>query len=429
MDVLTTASGLHIDFLDDIAAVRPVCVFQQFSLKEETFVSNEITKLLHKGVISVSKHEINEFISPIFLVPKDDDSFRMILNLRALNENMPYIHFKMDTFASVVNLLRPGCFMCSVDIKDAYYTVPISQNHKKYLKFKFKGTLYNFNCLPNGLSSGPRKFTKLLKPALAYLRNRGFIIVAYIDDIMIIDESYEKCRMALIETIKLFDDLGFVINAQKSSFIPCKCLKYLGFCIDTEHMITYLPESKKTKIKASCISLIQCESPTIREVARVIGSIVTTFPAVKFGPLYYRALGNDKSSALKCSSGNFDAVMNLSLQSKNELSWWIQNIDKSQNDISLSNPDVLLKTDASGFGWGAVFNERKTHGFWSEKEKQLSINVLELKAVLFGLMSLIDGRDCHIKVLTDNMTAVFSINKMGTSHSFDCNKVVHEIWE
>ena len=380
MDVLTTVSGLHIDFLDDIAAVRPVCVFQQFSLKEETFVSNEITKLLHKGVLSVSKHEINEFISPIFLVPKDDDSFRMILNLRALNENMPYIHFKMDTFANVVNLLRPGCFMCSVDIKDAYYTVPISQNHKKYLKFKFKGTLCNFNCPLNGLSSGPRKFTKLLKPALAYLRNRGFIIVAYIDDIMIIDESYERCRMALIATIKLFNDLGFVINAQKSSFIPCKCLKYLGFCIDTEHMITYLPESKKTKIKASCISLIQCESPTIREVARVIGSIVSTFPAVKFGPLYYRALEYDKSSALKCSS----------VQSKNELSWWIQNIDKSQNDISLSNPDVLLKTDASGFGWGAVFNERKTHGFWSEKEKQLSINVLELKGQIKAKYFFID---------------------------------------
>ena len=223
---------------------------------------------------------------------------------------------------------------------------------------------------------------------------------------------------------KLFDDLGFVINAQKSSFIPCKCLKYLGFCIDAEQMITCLPESKKTKIKAFCHSLMQCDSPTIREVAKVIGSIVSTFPAVKFGPLYYRGLESDKSSA-----GNFDAVMHLSLQSKNELSWWIHNIDKSQNDISFSNPDILLTTDASGVGWGAVFNGRKTHGFWSEKEGQFSINALELKAVLFGLMSLIHRRDCHIKVLTDNMTAVFSINKMGTPHSLDCNKVVHEIWD
>ena len=117
---MTTVSGLHLDFLDDIAAVRPGNVFQQFSPKEKTFVSNEITKLLNKGVIIFSKHEINEFISPIFLVRKDNDSFRLILNLRALNENMPYIHFKMDTFASVVNLLRPGCFMCSVDSEDAY---------------------------------------------------------------------------------------------------------------------------------------------------------------------------------------------------------------------------------------------------------------------------------------------------------------------
>lgn len=138
-------------------------------------------------------------------------------------------------------------------------------------------------------------------------------------------------------------------------------------------MIAYLPESKKTKIKDACNSLLRHESPTIREVARVIGSVVSTFPAVKFGPLYYRALENDKSSALKYSSGNFDAVMHLSLESKEELSWWIDNVDQSQNDISLSNRDVLLTTDASGQGWGAVFYERKTHGFWSKAEKSFPL--------------------------------------------------------
>ena len=57
--------------------------------------------------------------------------------------------------------------MTKVDIKDAYYSVPINVMHQKFLKCAYGGKLYQFTCLPNGLCSGPRKFTKLLKPSLA----------------------------------------------------------------------------------------------------------------------------------------------------------------------------------------------------------------------------------------------------------------------
>ena len=57
--------------------------------------------------------------------------------------------------------------------------------------------------------------TKLLKPALAFLRNQGSIVSAYIDDIIIIDESYDACIKATVETIKLLDFLGFVIHPKK----------------------------------------------------------------------------------------------------------------------------------------------------------------------------------------------------------------------
>ena len=69
--------------------------------------------------------------------------------------------------------------MASVDIKDAYYSVPIAAEDQKFLKFMFEGQLYQFTCLPNGLFPGPRKFTKLLKPPLATLREAGHILGAY----------------------------------------------------------------------------------------------------------------------------------------------------------------------------------------------------------------------------------------------------------
>lgn len=42
----------------------------------------------------------------------------------------------MDTLQSVISLMTPNCFMASIDLKDAYYSVPIAVAHQKYLKFE-----------------------------------------------------------------------------------------------------------------------------------------------------------------------------------------------------------------------------------------------------------------------------------------------------
>ena len=111
-------------------------------------MNEEIEKLLKKGVIKEPTHETGEFISPIFLLPKSPDSYRLILNLKKLNEHMPYTHFKMETINSILTIITPNCYMAKLDIKDAYYSILILEEHQKYLKFLFGGKLYQFTCLP-----------------------------------------------------------------------------------------------------------------------------------------------------------------------------------------------------------------------------------------------------------------------------------------
>ena len=53
--------------------------------------------------------------------------------------------------------------------------------------------IQSFWSLPNDLSPGPRKFTKLTKPPLAMLRMQGYTVARYIDDIIAIDQSFEEC--------------------------------------------------------------------------------------------------------------------------------------------------------------------------------------------------------------------------------------------
>ena len=133
----------------------------KFNEGEKSIVKEEIRKLALKGVVEPASHENDEIISNVFLRKKPDGSHRLILNLKDFNSFVKYQKFKMDILNTILNLMSENCFMASVDLKDAYHSIPVAKEHRKYLRFIFKGQLYQFTCLPNGLSSCPRKFTSV----------------------------------------------------------------------------------------------------------------------------------------------------------------------------------------------------------------------------------------------------------------------------
>ena len=70
-----------------------------------------------------------------------------------------------------------------------------------------------------------------------------------------------------------------------------------------------------------------------------------------------------------------------------------------------------------------------TGGACLPDEKLMHINILELKAILLALKSFAKTSHKHIKIMSDNTTAIHCINKMGTSHSVECHHEVLKIWE
>ena len=119
--------------------------------------------------------------------------------------------------------------MLSLDLKNAYYSVPIHPESQRFLKFWYYGNLYQFQVFPNGLFSCLRKFTKLLKPVLASLRLERHVIIIPIDDLLVIGTTYEQCVISVNESFKLLESLGFVINPEKSSFVSKQCIAFSGF--------------------------------------------------------------------------------------------------------------------------------------------------------------------------------------------------------
>lgn len=95
------------------------------------------------------------FISTIFLVPKKGWGHRPIINLKKLNEFVEHHHFKMEGIHMLKDLLKQGDFMAKIDLKDACFAVLTCEPDKRYLRFRWKDKIYQFNCLPFGLSCAP----------------------------------------------------------------------------------------------------------------------------------------------------------------------------------------------------------------------------------------------------------------------------------
>ena len=55
----------------------------------------------------------------------------------------------MESNTNVLNIIRPTVYMASVELKDAFFSVPIHSTHQKYLKFTFYDLL-QFACMSNG---------------------------------------------------------------------------------------------------------------------------------------------------------------------------------------------------------------------------------------------------------------------------------------
>ena len=239
-----------------------------------------------------------------------------------------------------------------------------------------------------------------------------------------------QCERTVIKTALTFDDLGYVINATKSRFIPKQISTYLGFIINSIRMTVTLTDEKKTDLKEKLENLLDKETLAIREGALVVGHMVASFLASGYGPLYYRNIER-KINALKIANGDFDKHMCLSEQAKSDINCWLENIDTMFAPIHLPPIAYTIYTNSSDIGWGVVFEKRRTGGPWEEVEvTALLILIREMLAVYFAIRSFREMfRGKHIKVDSDNTNTVQVINKMGSAHSIECNSTAQLSWQ
>ena len=212
-----------------------------------------------------------------------------MINLKKLNRCIPYEHFKMESLFLLKEILQKNDYTCKIDLKDAYFAVPLHSGSQKYIRFKWKGNLYQFLCLCFGLSSAPRVFTKPIKISISVMRKLNMRLI-FIDNVLIMASTKKKLIQARYILIFLLQTLGFLVNKNKSVLHPCQILQFLAVEINSKEMSVSLPQEKKNKIISQCQSILKEKSVFIRELTQVLGRLSSTATAVLAAPLQYRAI-------------------------------------------------------------------------------------------------------------------------------------------
>ena len=275
-----------------------------FKYKECCFLDEELPKLIHSGCIRHCK-EKPHCVSRISTIPKQDGSYRLITDLRRVNNclsnSKSFIYEGIDT---VLEVIDPYDQLITLDIKNGFFHVKVEYKFQKYLGFMYRNQYYVWCVLPFGLKHSPYYWGKILRPVVQYLRQKGLKTVAYVDDFIVANkpEFIEESKKVLIDTLT---SLGYCINYKKCNLIPSYSVKYIGYLVitdkDKDTIWLQIPKDRIKKVNADIKRALKNKNIVARALARITGQIISMckvlLPAKLLLRNAYRLLSSKKKLA------------------------------------------------------------------------------------------------------------------------------------
>ena len=416
------ATGIVEDGVGIAFQQRPQLTHQSISFRTRNSrqdLQQTVDALLMKGAIErVTNARSLGFYSRLFLVPKKTGDLRPVIDLSTLNRHMVVPHFKMETQGSVRSAIRSQEWAVSIDIRDAYLHVPMHQAVRKYLRFVVNKKVYQFTCLPFGLATSPREFTKLLRPVVSLLRQQGVKLHVYLDDWLIRADTPEEAQLHSQTIIKVLQFLGWIINFEKSDLTPSQDFQFIGMQFNTRRFtVAPLP---KMRIKVQSVLQHWMANPNItaRDLHRLLGMLVFMASLVRRGRLRLRPVQWWAATAWCQRTGNWSDRIQVPQWVLSEVAWWSSPAVLQGLPLAARETEVTLFTDASSSGWGAQLGSHSTQGQWSASQRLCHINVLEMQAVICAVRDFLPLLRYHVvRLMCDNAVTVAYIKNEGGTRS------------
>ena len=409
---------------------HPTVISRYVNHHRNSYLSEALHQLISKNAVEpIQNPKSLGFFNRLFLVPKPNNKWRPILDLSNLNPFLKVEKFKMETPETIRTSLQRGEWVTSIDFTDAYFHVPIQEQSRKYLRFHVQGQTYQFKALPFGLSTAPLEFTVIAKEVKFMAMHRGIRIHQYLDDWLVRANSHPACLQHTRDLLKICQDLGWLVNREKSELEPKQVFDFVGYQFDLESGRVRPTPDRWQALTAKIQAILARPTCPVRQFMYLIGLLTATEKQVYLGRLHMRPVQWHLKNNWRVPE-SLEKFIPIPASLHPHLKWWLEenNVLQGQPLHPLSHA-LQIFTDASKEGWGAHLEEHTARGVWSLPESKLHINYLELKAVFLALrefQNLCSGK--IVLVATDNTTVVSYINKEGGMRSGPLCALLWRIW-
>lgn len=419
--IIKIIQGLRIPFYRK----PPLCIS---NLKFQTPFSKEmevtIQSLIQMNVLEPAGPGPG-FTSPIFLTPKKDGSTRPIFNLKRLNKYLKVSKFRLINMHRIPSFLQQYDWLIKIDLSNAYFHVPIAEAHRRFLRLIFKDQVLQMSCLPFGIACAPKIFASLTNWVAQIMRGRGYRVVVYLDDFCIVSQNPVLLQKQGREAVQLLQQLGWLVNYEKSILIPQKVIEFLGIGWDPHTNSKFLPAQKCKVTRQKIGKLLVQRKANLKQIQSIVGSLnFASFPVTR-GRLNHRALLKHCQSLLYYPKQQFPIPQEALV----ELCWWQENIS---NKSLIHFPPVshYLVTDASELAWGAQVDNMKVWGRWHQNQSALHSNQRELLAVFYALKDhCLFLTNSSLLIQSDNKTVVAFLRNEGGTKSPSLMSVCYKIFQ
>ena len=249
----------------------PTVISNYHNPAKQCFLLEALYQLINKNAVKpVENQNSLGFYNRLFLVPKPNNWWRPVLDLSTLNTFLNTESFKMETPETIRTSLQAGEWVTSIDFKDAYFHIPIHCQSRKYMHFHLQGRSYQFKALPFGLSTAPMDFTVVAKEVKLMALQKGIRIHQYLDD-WLVRASTNTCLQHTQTLVTLCQELGWLVNKEKSELVPKQVFNFVGYQFDL----------KEDKIRLVC---------PVRQFMSLIGLLTATEKQVHLGQLHMRSI-------------------------------------------------------------------------------------------------------------------------------------------
>ena len=231
---------------------------------------------------------------------------------------------------------------------------------------------------------GPQVFTRVMAPVSVLLHHLGIRMCRYLDDWLILASSRSLFLQALETVLHLCQELGILVNWEKSQLTPSQRVVYLGVILDSTFFRASPSQPRVEKLCLTVKEFLSCDRQSASLWRRLLGILSSLTSIVPEGRLRMQSL--QLRLHLLWDQMDDSTLIPWDQECRLDLEWWVT-LDRLQSGISLAqvNPHLDFWSDALDVGWGVHLQDVTASGLWSPEEALLPINARELLAMQFGL--------------------------------------------